>query len=67
MSLQGLLSTEAGTVGRVVGDVFISYFAGLIFVQQNPIEIVNFLYVPLGLILLLNLGLVSAYYDLLEA
>jgi hypothetical protein len=61
----GLLSTEAGTLGRVVGDVCISTLAGLAFVQTHAVDIVNLLYVPLGIGLCLCLVAINYHYELL--
>ncbi|KAJ1428034.1 major facilitator superfamily domain-containing protein [Ochromonadaceae sp. CCMP2298] len=58
----GLLATEAGTLGRVVGDVLITVFGG----THSPEVLTNNLFLPLGVMLLLSLLLVLYYFDRLS-
>lgn len=55
----GLLATEAGTFGRVIGDFCITFFGA----SHNPTILVNTLFLPLVLMMLLTLGLIHYYYD----
>ena len=55
----GLLATEAGTFGRVIGDIFITAFG----VAQIPSTLVNKLFFPLGVLIFFSFLLVEWYYD----
>lgn len=55
----GLLATEAGTFGRVLGDVFITLFGG-----AHPHEtVVNALFIPVAGMIMMSVALVWFYYD----
>jgi hypothetical protein len=58
----GLLATEAGTLGRVVGDVFITVFGA----THRAETLTNNLFLPLGVMLLISLLLVMYYFDRLS-
>lgn len=60
----GLLATEAGTLGRVLGDMAITYFGGK--TAAAPVSIVDKLYVPLGLILSVSIIVIHRYFDALQ-
>jgi nitrate/nitrite transporter NarK len=55
----GLLATEAGTFGRVLGDFCITLFG----VSHNAGDIVNGLFLPLVVMILASSVLVWVYYD----
>ena len=68
----GLLATEAGTIGRVVGDVAITVVSGLYYPAAAvvgggsqpavwPHSFVNALFAPVGAILCISILLVIAY------
>lgn len=54
-----LLATETGTFGRVIGDVFITMFG----VAAVPVLMVNQLFFPLAVMVVVSLGLVHWYFD----
>jgi predicted membrane protein len=55
----GLLATEAGTFGRVVGDVCITVFGA----GRHQDAVINQLFSPFLVLLVLSVGLVFYYYD----
>ncbi len=57
----GLLATEAGTFGRVLGDCCITLFGA----AQDSSALVNHLFFPLAILVLLCVTLVHWYFDLL--
>ena len=57
----GLLATEAGTFGRVLGDCCITLFGA----AQHSSELVNHLFFPLAVMVLLCVALVHWYFDVL--
>lgn len=58
----GLLATEAGTIGRVVGDVIITWMGS----SKGTTELVNLLFGPIGIGVILCGIIVNRYYDRLE-
>jgi len=58
----GLLATEAGTVGRVVGDLIITWMG----LMQSTTTLVNLLFGPIGLGIIICGIIVNRYYDRLE-
>ena len=65
----GLLSTEAGTIGRVVGDMFITVTSSLrtlnIYEPSIVESLVNCLYGPIAVGLVVSILLVSSYKHIL--
>lgn len=59
----GLLATEAGTLGRVIGDMLISYFAVM---KSDAGEILNLLYAPLLVGVILCSLIICIYYERLS-
>lgn len=55
----GLLATEAGTFGRVVGDMTIT----LLGVSSEPTALLNSLYLPVTAGLLISIALLHYFYD----
>ena len=55
----GLLATEAGTFGRVLGDCFITLFG----VAQGSSALVNKLFLPLAVMVIVSVALVHWYFD----
>ena len=78
MSLLGLLSTEAGTIGRVVGDMAITVISALlgsaassssatIMNQSASIwNLVNALYAPIGIGVVISILLVNHFSTRLD-
>jgi hypothetical protein len=56
----GLLATEAGTFGRVLGDMSIVVFGGGL--SSSPL-LVNRLYLPLAFLVACTIALVQVFYD----
>ncbi len=58
----GLLATEAGTFGRMMGDMAITAFGGV----PGTSSVVNQLYFPLGVMIAITIGAVFRYYEKLD-
>jgi hypothetical protein len=59
--LQGLLATEAGTVGRVIGDF---YFSAAAF--EGFDRVVNLTFEPMAFMVAVSIGLVAYHYRKLQ-
>lgn len=58
----GLLATEAGTFGRVLGDMAITMFGNV----GEPTSLVNQLYYPIAAMIIASIALSKYYYKKLE-
>lgn len=58
--LTGLLSTEAGNVGRVVGDVAITVLGVM---TTDPTLLVNYLFLPLAAGIVMCMVITFIYFD----
>jgi len=65
----GLLATEAGTFGRVIGDLAITVTAVSIDSTDNiasSVKLINYLFIPIALGIIVSIFIIHWYYDKFE-